>query len=117
MARKTEQAIKVSATWTPSETKARIMSGQVFGNGSPLDIRGGRLTINAAIAIDMADPAQMTQVAQRISELRADLEATGTLHTFGTQAGAVPVGTAYRVMTEDEAEDVRNYGTDDGERV
>lgn len=92
--RKTEQAIKVSASWTPSEMGARAIRSAVFGANSPLGIRGGRLSINAAISIDMTDPAQAARVAARVAELRKELEATGTVHSFTTQAGAVPVGEA-----------------------
>lgn len=89
--RKTVQAIKISATWTPSEMGARALRSAVFGDASPLHVRGGRLTINAAIAIDMTDPSQAAQVASRVQELRRELEAKGTVHSFITQAGAVPV--------------------------
>ena len=92
--RKTEQAIKVSASWMPSEMGARAIRSAVFGANSPLGIRGGRLSISAAIAIDMTDPAKAARVAARVTELRKELEATGTVHSFTTQAGAVPVGEA-----------------------
>lgn len=52
MTRKTEQVIKLAATWTPNETAAGYMRGEVFGLNSPLRIRGGRLTVNAAVATD-----------------------------------------------------------------
>lgn len=95
--RKNEQAIKVSASWTPDERIAGLLGLKAFGAASPLRIRGGRLTINAAIAIDMTDPEQAARVAARIAELRQELEATGTVHSFTTQAGAVPAGTAERL--------------------
>lgn len=95
--RKNEQAIKISASWTPDERVAGLLGLTAFGPASPLRIRGGRLTINAAVAIDMTDPAQAALVAARIAELRNELEATGTVHSFTTQAGAVPAGTAERL--------------------
>ena len=95
--RKSEQAIKIAASWTPNEATADFMGGQTFGAVSPLHIRGGRLTINAAILADHGNPAMMTRVAERVAELKAELEAVGILHSFVTSAGAVPVGTAERL--------------------
>jgi hypothetical protein len=95
--RKTEQAIKISASWTPNEETAKAMRKVVFGKNSPLHIRGGQLTLNAAIAIDMTDPAQAGRVAERVLELKKELLATGTLHRFSTQAGSVAAGTAEKL--------------------
>lgn len=92
--RKTEQALKVSATWTPNEHASAAIRAKIFGVKSPLHVRGGRMTINAAIAIDMTDPAQAARVAARVAELKGELEAMGTLHTITTQMGAVPIGEA-----------------------
>lgn len=104
MTRKNKQAIKVSATWTPGQTTAATISEGIFGKKSPLGIRGGRLTINAAILTDYADPAHAVRVAARIAELRKELEATGTLHSFTTMAGAVPAGSAERLPEPQEGE-------------
>lgn len=98
--RKTEQAVKISASWTPNKNVAGDMSDDTFGVASPLRIRGGRLTINAAIAIDMTDPANAARVAARVAELRKELEATGTVHSFSTVAGAVPAGEAEQLPEE-----------------
>ncbi len=98
--RKTEQAVKISASWTPSEMAGRAIRSAVFGGASPLFVRGGRMTINAAIALDMTDPAQAARVAARVQELRKELEATGTVHSFTTQAGSVQAGTAERLPEE-----------------
>ena len=95
--RKTEQAIKVSASWTPGTETAALMEEAAFGIKSPMMIRGGRVTINAAIMTDHADPAHAVRVANRIAELRRELEATGTVHDFKTHAGSVPAGTAERL--------------------
>ena len=73
------------------------MRKAVFGKNSPLHVRGGQLTLNAAIAIDMTDPAQAGRVAERVLELKKELLATGTLHRFTTQAGSVTAGTAERL--------------------
>lgn len=104
MTRKTEQAIKISASWTPDEQAAAGLSAELFGVASPLHIRGGRLTINAAIAIDMTDPSQAARVAARVQELKRELEAIGTLHSFSTQAGAVPAD-AVEHLPEPEGEE------------
>ncbi len=101
--RKTEQAIKISASWTPDANRAGLMSHTAFGVRSPLRIRGGRLTINAAIAIDMTDPAQAARVAARVAELRKELEAVGTVHSFTTVAGSVPAGEAEQLPKVEEA--------------
>lgn len=103
--RKTEQAIKISASWTPSEMAGRAIRSAVFGSATPLTVRGGRLTINAAIAIDMTDPAQAARVAARVAELRKELEAVGTVHSFTTVAGAVPAGEAEQLPQPEEAVD------------
>lgn len=103
--RKTEQAIKISASWTPNETTTAIMGKWAFGERSPLRIRGGRITVNAAIHLDLTDPAQAGRVAMRVVELRRELDDTGTVHSFTTQAGAVPAGSAERLpepVTEDQ---------------
>ena len=112
-ARKTEQALKISASWTPGPVEAAGVSKGLWGQKTPLLIRGGRMTVNAAIAIDMTDPMQAARVAERVKELRKELEATGTVHSFVTQAGAVPAGTAERLLTPEEEADVKDYGTDD----
>ena len=98
--RKTEQAMKISASWTPDEQAASGIAAETFGVRSPLRIIGGRLTLNAAIALDMTDPAQAARVAARVKELHRELEAIGTLHSFTVAAGAVPVGEAERLAEE-----------------
>lgn len=88
--RKTIQAIKVSATWTPGQMEAIAVSRTVFGQATPLHIRGGRLTINAAISIGDGSPDQVVRAYARAEELKNELEAHGTVHSFNTQAGAAP---------------------------
>lgn len=95
--RKTEQAIKISASWTPIGEVAAKMAAQVFGDKTPLAFIGGRLSVNAHIAADMADPASMVRVSERVAELKQELAGTGILHSFITQAGAVPAGKAERL--------------------
>lgn len=95
--RKTEQAIKISASWTPTGETAAKMAAQVFGDKTPLAFIGGRLSVNAHIAADMADPASMVRVSERVAELKQELASTGILHSFITQAGAVPAGKAERL--------------------
>lgn len=95
--RKTEQAIKISATWTPGTVEAHGVSMAMWGQKTPLRIRGGRLTINASVLLDLSVSGSAARVEARIAELRKELEATGTVHNFVTQAGAVPAGTAERL--------------------
>jgi hypothetical protein len=97
MTRKTEQAIKIGASWTPGPAASAELGPFIFGKATPLAIRGGRLTVNAAILSDMTDPGHMTRVAERVADLKRQLEALGTLHSFTTQAGSVPAGTAERL--------------------
>ncbi len=89
MTRKTVQATKISASWTPSDSTAAAMEAEAFG-ASKLSICGGRLHVTAAIAIDMADPDQAARVAARVKELRAQLEDLGKVHSFIVRTGAVP---------------------------
>lgn len=114
--RKTEQAIKIAATWTPGAVQAHGVSMAMWGQKTPLRIRGGRLTINAAIATDHADPVLVSAVSARIAELRKELEATGTVHSFVTQAGAVPAGSAERLPVPLMASASAGAATDGGAR-
>ncbi len=89
-ARKTVQAIKISATWTPGPVESISVVRGIFGQSTPLSLRGGRLTINAAISIGDGSPKNVIRAYDRAAELQRELEAAGTLHTFHTQAGAAP---------------------------
>lgn len=95
--RKTEQAIKISATWTPGANEADTVARGIWGQKTPLSIRGGRMTVNAAIHLDMSDPHNAVRVSERVAELRKELEATGTVHSFVASAGAVPAGEAEKL--------------------
>lgn len=99
MAKRTEQALKVSASWTPDEETAEHIMAGVFGERTPLTLRGGRLTINAAVACDFAVAGQAASAEKRVQELRKELEARGKLHGFSVAAGAVPVGEAEPAIT------------------
>lgn len=92
--RKTEAAIKISASWTPGDMAARAIRSGTFGDKSPLSIRGGRLTINAAIAIGDGKGDKVIRAYARADELEAELAAIGTVHSFNRQPGAVPAGEA-----------------------
>ena len=91
MSRKTVQATKISASWTPSSSTAAAMEAIAFGAGK-LSISGGRLHVTGAVAIDMADPDQAARVAARVKDYRTTLEALGTVHSFIVRTGAVPAG-------------------------
>jgi hypothetical protein len=92
--RKTEQAIKISASVTLGAGPADFASAHVFGDKSPLRIRGGRLTINAAIAIGDGKGDKVIRAYARADELERELAAIGTVHSFIRQPGAVPLGEA-----------------------
>ena len=105
--RKTTQALKISASWTPNEAEGITLSRHLFGAATPFRFDGGRIMVKAAVKLDLSDPAMAAPVAARAAELRAELEAHGTLHSFTTQAGAVPtelveVLPAYQKETNDE---------------
>ena len=102
MTKKTETAWKVSASWTPGADASAIMARWAFGEASPMKIMGGRITINAAILLDITDPDQAARAAARVKELRAELDATGTVHRFTAAAGAVPAGAAERLPVQAE---------------
>lgn len=97
--RKTTQAIKIAATLTPNAKTAEAIAATIFGKASPLFVRGGRLTINAAVALDLTKPGSAARVEARVQELRREMDEIGKLHTFSTQAGAVPEGQA-EVLSE-----------------
>jgi hypothetical protein len=101
---KTVQAMKVSATWTPEYAKAAFMAEAAFRNtdGDGLRFEGGRIGVKLAIVIDMADPAHVVRVSERIAKVKAHLEATGKLHSFITSMGAVPVED-FIILTEEPA--------------
>lgn len=89
--RKTIQALKISASWTPNEAEGINLSRHLFGAATPFRFDGGRILVKAAIKLDLSDPINATHVAARAAELRAELAAHGTIHSFTTQAGAAPI--------------------------
>ena len=91
--RKTVQAIKISASWTPNPETAAAMAAAAFP-GQPLRIEGGRTLVRHAIATDMTDPEHVVRVAQRIKRINDELRSTGTIHTLTTSAGSVPAEVA-----------------------
>lgn len=99
---KTVQAMKVSATWTPGVANADAMAQAAFRDTDAHGLRfeGGRIGVKLAIVIDMADPAHVVRVSERIAKVKAHLEATGRLHSFITSMGAVPVEDAL-ILTEE----------------
>ena len=92
MTRKTTQAFKFSATWTPHADVAARMANAAFGEGEAgagMRFEGGRMLVRYAIAMKMTDPDHTVRVAERIRHVIADLERTGTVHRCTEQAGAV----------------------------
>lgn len=92
--RRSEQAVKISATITPKPETARKIGEAIFGAASPLFVRGGRLTINAAVAFDLTKPGSAARAEARVLELRTEIEAVAEVHSFTTAAGAVQAGSA-----------------------
>lgn len=90
--RKTTQAMKVSASWTPNEEVAHDMARAAFGDlgvGGGLRFDGGRILVKTAIATKMNDPDHAVRVAQRIKQIEAELRSNGRVHSFTTLHGAV----------------------------
>lgn len=96
--RKTVQAIKISASWSPDPKTAAAMAKAAFP-GEPLRIEGGRTLVRHAIATDMTDPEHVVRVSQRIKQISDTLNATGTVHSFTTVAGSVPAEIAEHLPT------------------
>lgn len=92
--RRSEQAVKISATITPKPDTARKIGEAIFGAASPLFVRGGRLTINAAVAFDLTKPGSAARAEARVLELKTELDAVAEIHSFTTAAGAVQAGSA-----------------------
>lgn len=99
---KTVQAMKVSATWTPGVASADAMAEAAFRltDAHGVRLEGGRIGVKMAIIIDMADPAHVVRVAERIAKVKAHLERAGRIHSFITSMGAVPVEEVM-MLTED----------------
>lgn len=98
MGKKTEQALKVIASWTPHEIPAREMIDAVDElKDKLLTISSGRLSIHAAVACDFTVPGAAEKASARVQGIKKALEARGTVHSFSATAGAVPVGTAERL--------------------
>jgi hypothetical protein len=105
MAKKTEQALKIIASWTPTSGPSASLPGTADlmmlavpdFEGMNLRIASGRLAIHAAVACDFTVPGAAEKASARVQEIKAALESTGTVHSFSATAGAVPVGTAERL--------------------
>jgi hypothetical protein len=98
--------MKVSATWTPGIASADHMAEAAFRKSDAHGVRleGGRIGVKIAIAIDMANPAQVVRVSERIAQVKAHLEKTGRVHSFTASMGAVSVEDAtFLAATEVEA--------------
>lgn len=103
MTRKTVQAIKLSASWTPNAETSAMMAGYAFGLLTPIRFAGGRILVRAAVATDYTDPGHAARVATRLQEILSELASTGTVHGTTTQAGAVPADQAERLPALNEA--------------
>ena len=94
MTKKTTQAQKISASWSPNPTAATAMVVAALkgSKAAGMIFSSGRLTLKHAVAINYADPANVQRVSERIAEIKATLSAHGELHGFNVTAGAAPVG-------------------------
>lgn len=90
-ARKTGQALKISATWTPSEAVNDPKARAAFGIPSPLRFEGGRMRVVCAIGLDTRVPATVLAASERAAQIEKALAAAGTIHTFSTEVGRVPL--------------------------
>ena len=90
-AKKTGDALKLSASWTPDHMAADVIVAKVFGDRSPLTITSGRIQISAAIGCSLADPASIARASERANELVKELAANGIVHGHTVSAGRAPV--------------------------
>jgi len=120
MANKTVQALKISASWSPTPAIAAKMIAAALGktDAKGVTFYGGRLSVKHAIKIDFSDPSQATRVSGRVAEIKAALESAGHVHGFTTTAGAVPVDEV-EVLPDlkDEAEEETVTGDGSGEAL
>lgn len=103
--KKTTQAIKISASFTPDPDTAARMVAAAFPNGGAKGVRfeGGRIGVRHAIAIDMRDPHQAARVAARVKQIEESLDTHGVVHSFVTQAGAAPIDAVETLPSETDA--------------
>lgn len=87
---KTTQALKVTASWTPHASVAQAILAGVFP-ATGFKMTSGRLSLAHAVQADFTDPAHATRVAERIAQIKAELAEKGTIHSFTTTAGRVPI--------------------------
>ena len=90
--KKTIQAQKVSATWTPNAASARAIEGALEQFPAGVRIAGGKIRFAAALVAKYDDAALMQKNADWMARLKSDLSETGELHSWDVTAGAVPKG-------------------------
>ena len=88
--RKTVQALKLSASWTPTQPPDQTLARQAFAVPAPLRFEGGRHRMVAAFRIDTRDPQSVLRASTLAQEIRDELAGTGTLHSFITEVGRAP---------------------------
>lgn len=93
---KTEQALRITAYWSPDAEAADEMMASAFEGSAvaPMEVYGGVLHLRHHILVDFSDPAYTARVSERIAVIKSSLEAAGALTSFTTTAVAVPKGTA-----------------------
>jgi hypothetical protein len=92
--RKTVQALKVLASWTPTDATALVMTTGVFAETPAWGVRfsSGRLSLRAAFLARYEDAEYTARVSAAIASLKAELGERGILHDFTIVAGAVDPG-------------------------
>ncbi|SHE77938.1 hypothetical protein SAMN05444339_10239 [Loktanella atrilutea] len=87
--KKTAQAMKLAATWTPNETlAASIAKSMMLSHGAT--IAGGKLRIELALFAEHDNVDRVQANAAALNELRANLAFGGTIHAWHITAGAAP---------------------------
>lgn len=104
--KKTVQATKVSASWTPLPPASEAMV-EVLRLPVGTSIAGGRIRITMALAADHSSTERVMENARYLEVLKTDLEARGTIHSWTVSAGAVPKDEVYDLMTTDADQPVK----------
>lgn len=98
---RTVQAIKIGVSFTPNVMDQNAARA-ALGIPHPLYIRGGRMTLNAAIQIDGNDPDSVTAAAHMVKRIQTALAEAGTIHKLTTQFGRVPADQAVQQSNDKE---------------
>lgn len=87
--KKTVQAMKATATWTPRDSLSGAIIAACGMLPSDIRIAGGRLRLTAAVLAQHDNMERVAANAEWLAGLKAGLEEVGTIHTWSVTAGAV----------------------------